>query len=193
MRLAIFGGVFDPIHCAHLTIAREAAGRFHLDKVLFVPSHAPPHKAGATYAPYADRVKMAELACQDDLRFEVSRLEENTSPSYSIDTIEKVRATISPADELFFIIGADAFAEIGTWRRWRDVAGLVYFIVVSRPGSTYAPPPEVRFDRLDALDLPVSSSNIREALGRGQQPSEVPQRVLEYILSSGLYRTNQSD
>jgi len=193
VRLAIFGGVFDPIHCAHLTIARETADRFHLDKILFVPANAPPHKAGATHAPYADRVKMVELVCQDDPRFEVSRLEENTSPSYSIDTIEKVKATMSPADELFFIIGADAFAEIGTWRRWRDVAKLVCFIVVSRPGSTYSPPPEVSFERLDSLDLPVSSSNIREALGRAERPAEVPGRVLEYISSLGLYRTNKSN
>jgi nicotinate-nucleotide adenylyltransferase len=80
---------------------------------------------------------MAELACQGEPRFEVSRLEEGVQRSYSIDTIEKLQARIAPADDLFFIIGADAFAEIRTWRRWEDVARRVRFIVVSRPGRLF--------------------------------------------------------
>jgi nicotinate-nucleotide adenylyltransferase len=191
VRLAIFGGVFDPIHCAHLAIAHAATEQFHLDKVLFVPSGAPPHKSGATYASYHDRLMMTELACANDLRFEASRLEEDTSPSYSVDTVEKVKATLGPADELFFIIGADAFAEISTWRRWRDLAQSVTFIVVSRPGSSYSVPPEVHVERLDSVDLPVSSSNIREVLARGEAPAEIPSRVFEYIQSHGLYSMKQ--
>ena len=187
MRLAIFGGVFDPIHCAHLAIAQAAADRFQLDKVLFVPSAAPPHKSGSTYAPYDDRVKMSELACAADRRFEVSRLEENASPSYSVDTIEKIRATLSPEDELFFIIGADAFAEIATWHRWRDVARMVTFIVVSRPGHNYSSPPEVKLERLDSLDLSVSSSKVREALALGERPAEITESVFQYIVLHGLY------
>ena len=76
IRLAIFGGTFDPIHNAHLAIARGAVGRFGLDRVLFVPAAHPPHKAGVTHAPYEDRVRMAGLACAGEPRFEVSRLEE---------------------------------------------------------------------------------------------------------------------
>jgi nicotinate-nucleotide adenylyltransferase len=187
VRLAIFGGVFDPIHCAHLAIARTATEQFHLDKVLFVPSGDPPHKSGATFASYHDRLRMTELACADDPRFEVSRLEENTSPSYSVDTVEKVRTTLTPQDELFFIIGADAFAEITTWRQWREVAQSVTFIVVSRPGNTYSVPPEVKLQRLDSVDLPVSSSNIRDELARGNRPPEIDERVLMYIRSRHLY------
>ena len=118
MKLAIFGGTFDPIHAGHLAVAREASARFQLDRVLFVPAAHPPHKAGVTHAPYDDRVQMAELACREDPRFEVSRLEEGTARSYSIDTVEKVRATLAPGDELYFLIGADAFAEIRSWHRW---------------------------------------------------------------------------
>src|SRR5271165_1366287 len=132
MRIALFGGTFDPIHNAHLAIARQAAGQFRLNRVLFMPASHPPHKAGVTHAPYADRVRMAELACAGDPRFEVSRLEENTLRSYSIDTIEKLQAQIGPEDELFFIIGADAFGEIRTWHRWEEVTRAVRFIVVSR-------------------------------------------------------------
>jgi nicotinate-nucleotide adenylyltransferase len=130
---------------------------------------------------------MTEVACGGDPRFEVSRLEEDTSPSYSIDTIEKVRATLGPTDEVFFIIGADAFAEITTWRRWRDVAHSVTFIVVSRPGNSYSAPPEAKLERLDSVDLPVSSSNIREELARSKRPPEIDERVIKYILSRHLY------
>ncbi len=187
MRVAIFGGTFDPVHSAHLAIAREAAERFRLQRILFVPAARPPHKAGATYASYADRVRMVELACRGESRFEVSRLEENTRRSYSIDTIEKVRDSLAPEDELYFIIGADAFAEIRTWRRWEDVARAVRFIVVSRPGHRYEVPAGVAVERLDSLDLAISSSEIRRALASGERPSEVPPSVLQYIREHGLY------
>ena len=131
---------------------------------------------------------MAELACEGQPRFEVSRLEEGTARSYSIDTIEKVRAQLAPGDELFFIIGADAFAEIRTWHRWRDVADAVRFLVVSRPGHVYDVPAGVRLDRLDGIDLSVSSSAVREALAEGRRTADVPGRVFEYIAAKDLYR-----
>jgi nicotinate-nucleotide adenylyltransferase len=187
VRLAIFGGTFDPIHQAHLAIAREAIERCRLDRVLLVPAANPPHKTGVTHAPYEHRVRMAELACQGLPHLEVSRLEEGTRWSYSIDTIEKVRARMAPDDELFFVIGADAFADIRTWRRWRDVARAVCFLVVSRPGGTYEVPEEVRLERLDRLELAISSSEIRRQLAAGGRPAEVPKAVLDYILENGLY------
>jgi nicotinate-nucleotide adenylyltransferase len=187
VKLAIFGGTFDPIHEAHLAVAREAAGRFGLDRVLFIPAAHPPHKTGATQAPYVDRLRMTELACECDPRFEASPLEAGTVRSYSIDTIEKLRAGLTAGDELFFIIGADAFSEIRTWHRWRDVARAVRFAVVSRPSHVYDVPPEVSLDRLDTVEMTVSSSAIRAALARGDRPASVPPRVLEYILSHHLY------
>lgn len=188
MKLALFGGTFDPIHNAHLAVARTAAGRLALDRVLFVPAFHPPHKDGVTHAPYEDRVRMVELACAGEKRFEASRLEEGTARSYSIDTIEKLQHRLLPDDELFFLIGADAFAEIRTWRRWKDVARAVRFVVASRPGHSYAVPPEVRAERLDGVDLPVSSSAIRQALAAGERPAGVPDPVLDYIARQGLYR-----
>lgn len=191
MRIAIYGGTFDPIHNAHLAVAREAAARFGLDRVLFIPADRPPHKLVGARAAYEDRVRMVQLATGDDPRFCVSRLEEGTARSYSIDTIEKVRATLAPEDELFFIIGADAFAEIRTWRRWRDVAAAVRFLVVSRPNAVYEAPAEVRYDRLDTLSLPISSSEVRAALAGGRRPAELPESVLAYIEERGLYRVPQ--
>jgi nicotinate-nucleotide adenylyltransferase len=168
-------------------VASAAADEFHLSRVLFVPAHRPPHKGGVTYAPYDHRVRMVQLACAADSRFEASRLEEGTERSYSIDTIEKVRATLTPQDELFFIIGADAFAELRTWRRWQDVARAVRFIVVSRPGYRYDVPREVKAERLDTIDLPASSSQVRQTLAAGHTAETVPESVMQYIKTHCLY------
>lgn len=130
---------------------------------------------------------MLELACEADPRFEVSRLEEGTERSYSIDTIEKIQETLTPCDELFFIIGADAFAEVRTWRRWQDVARAVRFLVVSRPGYRYDAPNEVKVERLDTVDLPASSSKVRQALAAGRRSENVPESVMQYIDARGLY------
>lgn len=186
MRLAILGGTFDPIHDAHLALARHAAEQFRLDRVLVVPASHPPHKSGVTHAPYEHRVHMAELACAGDPRLEVSRLEQDTA-SYSIDTIARVREQLEPQDQLFFIIGADAFAEIESWRRWREVVRAVDFIVASRPGHHYHIPEGASVERLDTVDLPFSSSSIRDALREGKRPQGVPAEVLKYIRRHGLY------
>lgn len=158
-----------------------------MDRVLFVPAAAPPHKSRPDAAPYEDRFRMVELACAGEPLFEPSRLESGQEKSYSIHTIERVRAGLARGDELLFIIGADAFADIRTWHRWRDVVRAVEFIVVARPGHAYEPPPEARICRLDMLSLDVSSSDIRARISRGEEPPEVPPAVMEYIRERRLY------
>src|SRR5690606_38629571 len=130
LRIGIFGGTFDPIHNAHLAIAEAARDTFELDRVLVIPAANPPHKRGAI-ASFDDRYRMAELACAGRPGLEPSRLEAGEETSYSIRTIEKIRATAQPSDSLYFIIGADAFAEIATWREWEDVVARVEFVVVT--------------------------------------------------------------
>ena len=191
MRLAIFGGAFDPIHSAHLAIAQRAVGEFQLDRVLLVPAARPPHKS--LHAPYEDRYRMVELALEGQPRLEASRLEADTAQSYSIDTIEKLQPELSPRDELFFLIGADAFAEIRTWKRWRDVVRLVEFLVVSRPGRQYEVPEGARVRRLDTLELDVSSSEIRSQLAAGDAAAAVPPAVLRYIHEKKLYQPASPD
>jgi nicotinate-nucleotide adenylyltransferase len=186
LRLAILGGTFDPIHEAHLALARQATEQFQLDRVLVVPASHPPHKSGVTHASYEHRVRMAELACAGDSRLEVSRLEQDTT-SYSIDTIGKVREQLGPQDRLFFIIGADAFAEIESWRRWREVVRAVIFIVASRPGHRYRIPEGSSVERLETVELPFSSSAIRHALRQGARPQGIPAEVMKYIHRHGLY------
>ena len=184
LRLALFGGTFDPIHCAHVTVAAAAADRFALDRVLFVPAANPPHKPTSPGVTYEDRLRMVELACEADPRFEASRLEEGREKSYSILTIEKV---VAPDRELFFLIGSDAFAEIRTWYRWQDVVRLVEFIVVTRPGHEYEKPPGARVHELDGMELPVSSSELRQKLSEGVLPDDLPAAVASYIAGHQLY------
>jgi nicotinate-nucleotide adenylyltransferase len=186
-KIALFGGTFDPIHCAHLAIAKKAALEYGLDRVLFVPAARPPHKRGSTAALYEDRYRMVELACEGEPLFEASRLEEGDRRSYSILTIERFKSTLAPGDELYFLIGADAFAEIQTWYRWQDVVREVAFLVVTRPGHSYALPPGSRVFRVEDVSLPVSSSEIRAALAECQASPEVPPRVLAYIRERRLY------
>ena len=127
---------------------------------------------------------LLELACAGEPRFVPSRLEEGREKSYSIHTIERVKAMNG---EVFFVIGADAFAEIRKWHRWEDVVKAVDFIVVARPGHVYTYPPGARVHRLETVALPVSSSEVRQALARGERPEDLPEAVAEYIRTHRLY------
>lgn len=187
MRVAIFGGTFDPIHKAHIAVAEAARDRFALDRVLLIPAARPPHKHKRVTEPWLHRFRMVQLACTGHQGLIASDLEAGDRESYSIDTIERVRAGLQPDDTLFFLIGADAFAEITTWHRWRDVVRAVEFIVVTRPGHEYEAPPGATVHRLDTLQLSVSSSGIRERLARCEPPEELDPAVFEYIREHRLY------
>jgi len=187
---AFFGGTFDPVHNGHLTVAGEAVARFELDRVLFVPAANPPHKLRGAAAAYEDRVRMLELACAGHSRFEVSRIEAGTARSYSIDTIERLHA--AGVDSLAFLIGADAFADIRTWHRWRDVIAAVEFFVVTRPGAVYEIPEGARVRPLEGVELPISSSEIRVQIARGNFDVPVPEPVLRYIREHDLYQSRTS-
>ena len=137
-------------------------------------------------ADYEDRVRMVELACAGEPGFEVSRIEQDAAPSYSVVTIERLLA--AGEGPLAFLIGADAFAEIRTWHRWQDVVSLVEFIVVTRPGFAYNAPAGVVVHELGGLDLPVSSSEVRDRVARGDTNLAIPAPVIGYIREHRLYR-----
>ncbi len=186
-KIGLFGGTFDPVHSGHITVAREAADQYQLDQVLLVPAAFPPHKRGVAAAPYEDRLKMVELACQGNPRLAASRLEEKRVPSYTIDTVRALKRGLDPQDKLYFIIGADAFNEITTWHRWEELLREVEFIVATRPGHQYEEPPGARVHRLNTLALPISSSEVRARLAAGESPPELPPAVFDYIREKGLY------
>jgi len=187
VRTVLFGGTFDPVHNAHVEVAREVLGRFaDVGRVVFVPAAKPPHKSEGTFASFDDRVRMVELACEGEARFEVSRVEEGFARSYSILTIEKMLKL--GRGPLSFLIGADAFAEIESWNRWRDVVRLVEFIVVTRPGAEWKLPAGAAVRELSGVWLEVSSSEIRRELAAGEMDVPVPAEVIRWILARGLYR-----
>jgi nicotinate (nicotinamide) nucleotide adenylyltransferase len=130
---------------------------------------------------------MAELACLGHARLEASDLESGQEKSYSIGTIERLRTQVSPDNQLVFLIGADAFAEIATWYRWEDIVAAVEFIVVTRPGHDYSVPSGARVHSLDGINLQVSSSRIRQMLARCERPEELPPLVFDYIRTHRLY------
>jgi nicotinate-nucleotide adenylyltransferase len=187
LRIALFGGTFNPIHEGHMAVAREALRKFELDQLLIVPASIPPHKANSDLAPYGARLRMVELASVGEPRIAASTLEMDDVTSYSVKTIEKQRARMQPGDRLFFLIGADAFAEIETWYQWRDVIASVEFIVVSRPGHEIQVPEGATAHRLETLQIDLSSSDIRAALRRGERPKGLPDKVYDFIRQRGLY------
>jgi nicotinate-nucleotide adenylyltransferase len=167
-------------------MAAAAAEQCALQEVLLIPASRPPHRQQGTYASYEDRFRMVEIACAGSPLLRASRLEEGPEVSYSIDTVE--RYLESAADrEVFFVIGADAFADLRSWRRWEDLAKLVTFAVVGRPGAVYDVPDGVRVRRVDGVNLPVSSSDIRSKLAAGEGELDLPAGVMDYIREGRLY------
>jgi nicotinate-nucleotide adenylyltransferase len=187
-RICLFGGTFDPIHNAHLQIADAAQKRIALDEVLFVPAANPPHKDSTNLTSFEHRFRMVEIACRPYPTFVPSRLEEGAARSYTVSTLEGFRKQLTDGDDLYFLIGSDAFAELETWHRWPDVVKLTNFIVVSRPGETYHVPEGASVIRLDGLDLPVASTTVRARIALGKKTPELPDAVRHYIDENGLYR-----
>jgi nicotinate-nucleotide adenylyltransferase len=139
MKIALFGGTFDPVHLGHLAVARAAAGKFDLDRVYFVPAGLPPHKQKHQLTNFQHRFAMLALATADDPRFVPSLLDAQTGrPNYSIDTVRRLKSSLKKSDKLYFLIGIDAFKDISTWHKPVELLSEVEFIVVSRPGFSLA-------------------------------------------------------
>ena len=205
MRIALFGGTFDPIHSGHLRAAKAAVRKFRLDRILFVPSGAPPHKTKDRLTSFHHRYAMVALACAADGRFVPSLLEApppDRSPRYSIDTVRAARRRLNRGDELFFLMGVDAFLDLPHWHEYPRLLSTVNFIVVSRPGFPAAEISKVvesirRKHRvvhlLKSVSVDVASRDIREAIRLGRRVTGlVPPLVEQYILGEGLYRPGRA-
>lgn len=199
-KLGVLGGTFDPIHLGHVAAAEAAQRALGLDEIALIPSRIPPHRSTQTTASAADRFAMAELAAEGRAGWSASFLEiKREGPSYTYDTLIELRA--SKRSQIFFITGADAFAEIATWSRYPAVLDLANFVVVSRPGITLDSLRErvpSAFDRsstaqtrvilVEAHTPDVSSTDIRRRVRAGEPLSGlVPPAVADYIQAHRLY------
>ncbi len=189
-RIGLFGGTFDPVHNAHLALAREALATLSLVELRWIPAGQPWQKARALTAAQ-HREAMLGLAIGGEPRFVLDRRELlRQGPSYTLDTVREVQAE-RPGATCFLIIGADQYAGLHTWHGWQELLGRVVLAVANRPG--FAPPvnAEVLRHRHRSVPLPmldISSTEIRRRVARGGEISElVPPEVARYIAQNGLY------
>jgi nicotinate-nucleotide adenylyltransferase len=201
MTLGVLGGTFDPIHNGHLAAADAAGRALQLDAVTLVPSRIPPHRRDPAGASGEDRYAMASLAAGERPGWTASRIElDRDGPSYSFDTLTELGMG-RERTQIFFILGADAFAEIATWSRYPAVLDLANFVVVSRPGTTLdslhervpsafglRPSAKTRVILVEANTPSVSSTEIRRRVRAGDSLAGlVPDPVAAYIKAHRLY------
>ncbi len=199
-RVGIVGGSFNPVHIVHLTIAREAAKRFDLQQMVFVPTGMPPHKNPKTLAPREDRYQMLKVAVNRKSRYAISRVElDREGYSYAYDTFKALKKEFGEDTDLFYIMGMDSINEILSWKKPLELFKMCEFIVATRPGSRLRtfrrlfkfPPLQRYFDRIHIMELEmkISASELRKRIREGRTVGRrIPKRVLEYIKGHDLYR-----
>jgi len=228
MNLALFGGTFDPVHRGHIVVARAAAAKFSLKQVWFIPADIPPHKQKTPITSFYHRYAMVALAVAGEKDCVPSLLEAPNpdeaqsarQPSYSIDTVCRVKKSLGKSDRLYFLIGMDAFKDIAKWHKAEELLAECDFIVAARPGFSLAdvasslpeklrPPAAVtKLFRKQKMTGPlvlsgatlhmlpethenVSATQIRAAVERGNALKRlVPESVAEYIQKERLYRNS---
>jgi nicotinate-nucleotide adenylyltransferase len=209
MTLGVMGGTFDPIHLGHIAAGEAAQHALSLNRIVLIPSRIPPHRLDPVTATGEQRLAMAQLAAMEHPGWSASRIElDREGPSYTYDTLVTLRESDSPGEQrgststqLFFITGADAFAEIASWSRYPAVLDLANFVVVSRPGITLdslrervpsaferRPAAGTRVILVEANTPDVSSTDIRRRARAGESlEGFVPAPVAEYIRAHRLY------
>lgn len=216
--VAVFGGTFDPIHFGHLRLAQELAESVHLEEVRFMPGGEPPHRA-APQVTAEQRLEMVRLALGNNPLFKLDDREvRRRGPGYTVDTLIELRGEVGAERPLCLLLGADAFLELATWHRWHELFSLAHIIIAHRPGfppeswPARMPEPLAReysarlmrqpfavhlspaggivTQAIAALD--ISASMIRDSLARDVSPRYLlPDPVLDYIRSNGLYVTQE--
>ena len=217
-RVALYGGTFDPVHLGHLEVARRVAELFEIERVLFVPAQIAPHKLTRAVTAPLHRYAMLVLASQNDPQLFVSTSELDTPDRhYTVDTIAHFQSSFGDSTELFFIMGADSWSEITTWRDWERLLTMTSHIVVTRPGYDVGNEHVGAFlrDRIvdlrsldndagkiqqlsgarifvtDVVNKDISATEIRDVAKQGRFDdlnNLVPQPVAEYIKKYGIYR-----
>jgi nicotinate-nucleotide adenylyltransferase len=211
--LGILGGTFDPVHLAHLALARAALDRLGLAQVRWIPAGQPPHRA-APHASSAARLAMVRLAIAGEPRFVLDDSEAKSSaPSYTVDTLERLRRHFGPGQSIVLLMGADAFRGLRTWHRWEEILGLAHIAVATRPDFPLAALDAPLADvfgrcRLASADFSrepaggiypfqlvagtVSATEARALIAAGAPDGKLlellPAPVLDYIRQHHLYR-----
>jgi nicotinate-nucleotide adenylyltransferase len=234
MKIGLFGGTFDPIHRGHTALAQAARETFQLARVYFVTNHIPPHKQKLPHSPFPHRHAMVALATSSDKTLVPSLLEapedalpgtsdkkaggRSVRPSYSIETLRRLKKLLKPGDQIFFLIGIDAFKDIAAWYKAEELFAECEFVVASRPGYSLAdvanslpesirPAPAVTkpFEKqaaagdlvlpratihlLNSVHHAISATAIRQAVNSGRPLGKwVDASVADYIKKTGLYK-----
>jgi nicotinate-nucleotide adenylyltransferase len=187
-RLGVFGGTFDPVHVGHVVVATETRSQLALDRVLLVVAGDPWQKRGRVAASAGDRLALVEAAVDGIDGVEASAIEiERDAPSVTADTLEALAA---PDQELFLVLGADAVANMGTWRRLDETRDLATVVVVERAGDAHSEPPGPgwRVERVSIPRLDIASTDLRQRLRDGRPiDGLVPPEVVRTIERRGLY------
>jgi len=236
MKIGIFGGTFDPIHRGHTALAKAAQAQFQLARIEFVTANIPPHKQKQPLSPFVHRHTMVALATANEKGLVPSLLEapeeclddparkkaSKTAPNYSIDTLRRLKSTLKKADQLFFLIGIDAFRDIAKWHKAEELFAECEFIVASRPGFSLADvanslPESIRpaahvtkpFEKqeakgdlvlpratihlLDSVHHAISATSVRQAVAAGRPLGKlIEPAVADYIKKTNLYKTTGS-
>jgi len=195
-RIALYGGTFDPVHAGHLEVARRVSQLFEIKKVIFIPAQMAPHKIGRPVTEPIHRYAMLALATQEDPGLLISTFElDAPDRRYTVDTVEHFQRALGDSTELFFIMGADSWSEITTWREWERLLAMTNHIVVTRPGyetaTTHVGEHKDRIYITDIVMNDVSATQIRRLVREGRTDelvNVVPGPVLEYIKKYRIYR-----
>ncbi len=215
-RIGLYGGTFDPVHQGHLDVARRVGKLFEIDEILFVPAQLAPHKLGRPVTPAIHRYAMLVLATKDDAQLRISTFElDAPDRRYTFDTLTHFQQTLVE-DDLFFIMGADSWADIETWRNWEQLLTMTNHIVVTRPGYPVSIEHSPFIDRIvdtrgrtqiaelkaartpqifftDVVMDDIAATDIRRLCREGkfyELGGSVPEAVIEYLRKYQIYRNS---
>lgn len=189
-RIGIFGGSFDPIHLGHLILAQSTLDFARLEVVYFTPTAVPPHKASAGMSDFESRRKMVELAIEDNPRFELSLIESDKQPAYTVETVMAFREKGFSREQIHLIVGSDSLEEMNGWRDPQRIVDNATIVAMQREGASEPPglPENSALIMLSSCSNSISSSEIRKMVREGGSIRYlVPEPVERFIREQGLY------